>query len=192
MNHLSLFVVGGGHIFISDIPILRKSIESRIEVLCCGEKIASAGVIEVGFQALFYILRLENLNDLLSLDNVPVGSVHAETVYRLIAVVVCDAERPHKRIMIHAFLGRLNTSGTTVRTMQDTSYPKYQPVELTTPVLTTAHGFLDLFFDKVIAVFDILLRSMTGQVQYRFLTVMVFLSFQELMNEIVILLPDLF
>ena len=47
MNHLSLFVVGGGHIFISDIPILRKSIESRVEVLCRGEKIASAGVVEV-------------------------------------------------------------------------------------------------------------------------------------------------
>lgn len=44
----------------------------------------------------------------------------------------------------------------------------------------------------VIAVFDILLRSMTGQVQYRFLATPVFLSFQELMNEIVILLPDLF
>lgn len=31
-----------------------------------------------------------------------------------------------------------------------------------------------------------------GQMQYRFLTVVIFLSSQELMNEIVILLPDLF
>ena len=47
MNHLSLFVVGGGDIFVCDIAILRKSIESRIEVLCSRKKIASAGVIEV-------------------------------------------------------------------------------------------------------------------------------------------------
>lgn len=33
---------------------------------------------------------------------------------------------------------------------------------------------------------------MTGQMQYRFFTIMIFLSFQELMNEIVILLPDIF
>lgn len=65
-------------------------------------------------------------------------------------------------------------------------------MKLSAPVLTAAHGFLDLLFDIVIAVIYIFLGSMTGQVQYRFLTVMVFLSFQELMNEIVILLPDLF
>ena len=192
INHLSLFVVGGGDIFISDIPIFRKSIECRIEVLCRGEKIASTGVIEVGLQALLYLFRLEYLNDLLSLDNVPVGSIHAETVNRLIAVVVGDAERPQKRIMIHTFLGRLDTPGTAVRTMKNTGYPKYQLVKLTAPVLTTAHGFLDLFFDIVIAVFNILLGSMTGQMQYRFLTVVIFLSSQELMNEIVILLSDLF
>ncbi len=76
------------------------------------------------------ILGLEYLNDLLSLDDVPVRSVHTETVYRLIAVVVGYAERPHKRIVIHAFIGRLNTSGTAVGTMQDTSYPQNQAVEL--------------------------------------------------------------
>ena len=170
MNHLSLFVVGSGDIFISDIPILRKSIECRIEVFCCREKIASAGMIKVGFQALFDVLCFDNLDDLLSLDNVPVGSVYAETIYRLIAVVVSDAERPHKRIVVHTFLGRLNTTGTAVGTMQDTSYPKYQTMELSAPVLTAAHGFLDLFFNIVIAVFDILLGSVTGQVQYRFLS----------------------
>ena len=79
-------------------------------------------MVKVGFQAMFDILRLENLNDLFSLDNVPVGSVHTETVYRLIAVVVSYAERPHKRIMIHAFIGRLNTTGTAVRTMKNTGY----------------------------------------------------------------------
>ena len=192
MNHLSLFVVGGGDIFISDIPILSERIKCRVEVLCGREKIASAGVIEVGLQALFYLFRLEYLNDLLSLDDVPVRSIHAETVYRLIAVVVSNAERPHKRIVIHAFIGRLNTTGTAVRTMQNTSYPKYQPVKLSTPILTAAHGFLDFFFDIVVAVIYIFLGSVTGQVQYRFLTIMIFLSFQELMNEIVILLPDLF
>ena len=192
MNHLSLFVVGSGDIFISDIPILRKSIECRIEVLCTGEKIASTGVIEVGLQALFYLFCLEYLNDLLSLDNVPVGSVHAETVNRLIAVVVSDAERPHKRIVIHAFIGRLNTSGTAVCTMKNTGYPKYQTVKLSAPVLTAAHGFLDLFFDIIIAVIYIFLGSVTGQMQYRLLSVSVFLSFEELMNEIVILLSDLF
>ena len=176
MNHLSLFVVGGGHIFISDIPILRKSIESRVEVLCRGEKIASAGVIEVGLQTLFDILRLDDLNDLLSFDDIPVGGIHTETVYRLIAVVVGYAERPHKRIMVHALIGRLNTSGTTVGTMKNTGYPKYQLVKLSAPVLTAAHGFLDLFFDIVVAVFDILLRSMTGQMQYRFFSVPILLS----------------
>ena len=192
MNHLSLFVVGGSHIFISDIPILRKSIERRIEVLCRWEKIASAGMIQLRFQALFDILCLDDLNDLLSLDNVPVGGIHAGTVNRLIAVVVCDAERPHKRIMVHALIGRLYTSGTAVGTMQDTSYPKYQTMELSAPILTAAHRFLDLLFDIVVAVIYIFLGSVTGQVQYRFLTIMIFLSFQELMNEIVILLPDLF
>lgn len=88
MNHLSLFIVGSGHIFISDIPIFSKSIKCRIEVICRWEKIASAGIIQLRFQALFYLFRLEYLNDLLSLDNVPVGSVHAETVNRLVAVVV--------------------------------------------------------------------------------------------------------
>ena len=99
MNHLSLFVVGGGHIFVGYIAVLSEGVKCRIEVLCCGEKIASAGVIEIGLQPLFDILCLDDLNDLLSLDNVPVGGIHAETIYRLIAVVVCDAERPHKRIM---------------------------------------------------------------------------------------------
>lgn len=192
MNHLSLFVVGGGDIFVSNIAVFSKSIESRIEVLCSREKIASAGVVKVGFQTLSDILSLEDLDYLLSFDDIPVGSVYAETVYRLIAVVVSYAERPHKCLVVHAFVGRLNTTGTAVRTMQDTSYPKYQTVKLSAPVLTTAHGFLDLFFDIVVAVFDILLGSMMGQMQYRFLTVVIFLSSQELMNEIVILLPDLF
>ena len=94
--------------------------------------------------------------------------------------------------MIYTFLGRLDTPGTAVGTMKNTGYPQYQPVEFTAPVLTAAHGFLDLFFDIVVAVFDILLGSMTGQMQYRFLTTPILLSFQELMNEIMILLPDLF
>ena len=192
MNHLSLFVVGGGHIFVGYIAVLSEGVKCRIEVLCCGEKIASAGVIEIGLQPLFDILCLDDLNDLLSLDNVPVGGIHAETIYRLIAVVVCDAERPHKRIMVHALIGRLYTSRTAVGTMQDTSYPKYQTMELSAPILTAAHRFLDLLFDIVVAVIYIFLGSVTGQVQYRFLTIMIFLSFQELMNEIVILLPDLF
>ena len=192
MNHLSLFVVGGGHIFVGNIAVLSEGVKCRIEVLCRGEKIASTGVIEVGLQALLYLFRLEYLNDLLSLDDIPVGGIHAETVYRLIAVVVGDAERSHKRIVVHTFIGRLNTTETAVGTMQDTGYPQYQPVEFTAPVLTAAHGFLDLFFDIVVAVFDILLGSMTGQMQYRFLTTPILLSFQELMNEIMILLPDLF
>ena len=192
MNHLSLFVVGGGHIFVGDIAVFSEGIKCRVEVLCSRKKITSTGVIEVGLQALLYLFRLEYLNDLLSLDDVPVGSIHAETIYRLIAVVVGDAERPHKRIMIHAFLGRFNTTGTAVGTMQNTSYPKYQPVKLSAPVLTATHGFLDLFFDIVVAVFDILLGSVAGQMQYRFFSVPILLSFQELMNEIVILLPDLF
>ena len=192
MNHLSLFVVGSGDIFISDIPILRKSIERRIEVLCRWEKIASAGMIQLRFQALFDILCLDDLNDLLSLDNVPVGGIHAETVNRLIAVVVCDAERPHKRIMVHALIGRLYTSRTAVGTMKNTGYPKYQTMKLSAPVLTAAHGFLDLLFDIVVAVFDILLGSVAGQVQYHFLSIVILFSFQELMNEIMILLPDFF
>lgn len=178
INHLSLFVVGGGDIFISDIPIFRKSIECRIEVLCGRKKIASASVVEIGFQALFYILCLENPDYLLSLDNVPVGSIHAETVNRLIAVVVGDAERPQKRIMIHTFLGRLDTPGTAVRTMKNTGYPKYQPVKLTAPVLTAAHGLFYFLLDIVITVFDILLGSVTGQVQYRFLTAQSFFPFR--------------
>ena len=192
INHLSLFVVGGGHIFVSDISVLCKSIESRIEVSCFREKIASAGMVEVGFQTLSDILSLEDLNYLLSFDDIPVGSVYTETVYCLIAVVVSNIESPQQCIMIHTFIGRLNTTGTAVGTVKNTSYPKYQPVKLTAPVLTTAHGFLDLLFDIVVAVFDILLGSMTGQVQYRFLTTPILLSFQELMNEFVILLPDLF
>lgn len=47
MNHLSLFVVGGGHIFVGDISVLGKRIECRIEVLCSRKKIASARVVEV-------------------------------------------------------------------------------------------------------------------------------------------------
>ena len=101
MNHLSLFVVGGGHIFVSDISV---------------------------------------------------GSVYTETVYRLIAVVVCDVERPHKRIMVDSFCGRLDTSGTAVRTMKNTSYPKYQTMKLSTPVLTAAHRAFYIFFDILIAV----------------------------------------
>lgn len=139
INHLSFFVVGGGHIFVGDIAVLGEGVKHRIEVLCSREKIASAGVVKVGLQAMFDILGLEDLDYLLSLDDVPVGSIHAETVNCLIAVVVSYAERPHKRIVVHAFVGRLNTTGTAVRTMQNTSYPKYQPVELTAPVLTAAH-----------------------------------------------------
>ena len=92
MNHLSLFVVGGGHIFVGNIAVLSEGVKCRIEVLCRGEKIASAGMIKIGLQALFYVLCLEDLNDLLSLDDIPVGGIHAETVYRLIAVVVCNVE----------------------------------------------------------------------------------------------------
>ncbi len=160
MNHLSLFVVGGGHIFVGDIAVLGEGIESRVEVLCTGKKIASAGVVEVGFQTLFDILGLENLNNLLSLDDIPVGSIHAETVNRLIAIVVRNAERPNKRIVIHAFIGRLNTSGTAVGTVKNTGYPKYQTMKLSALVLTTAHGFLDLFFDILIAVIYIFLGSL--------------------------------
>lgn len=192
MNHLSLFVVGSGHIFVGNIAVFSERIERRIEVLCRGEKIASAGVIEVGLQALSDILCLEYLDYLLSLDNVPVWGVHAETVNRLIAVVVSDIESPQQCVVIHTFLGRLNTSGTAVGTMKNAGYPQYKTMKLSTPVLTATHRFLDLFFDIIIAVFDILLGSVTGQVQYSFLTTPIFLSSQKLMNEIVILLPDLF
>jgi len=106
MNHLSLFVVGGGYIFVSNIAVFGKGVKCRIEVLCCGKKTASAGVIEVGLQTLFDVLCLENLNDLLSLDDIPVRSVHTETVNRLIVVVVGYAERPHKRIMVHALIAQ--------------------------------------------------------------------------------------
>ena len=98
MNHLSLFVVGGGDIFVSNIAVFSKSIESRIEVLCRREKIASAGVVEVGLQAMFDILGLEHLDDLFSLDDVPVGSVDAEPVYRLIAVIMSEVKRSQERI----------------------------------------------------------------------------------------------
>lgn len=192
MNHLSLFVVGGGDIFVSNIAVFSKSIESRIEVLCRREKIASAGVVEVGLQAMFDILGLEDLDYLLSLDDVPVGSIHAETIYRLITIVVSNIESPQQYVMIHTFLGRLNATGTAVHTMKNASYPKYQTVELSAPVLTAAHGFLDLFFDIVVTVFDILLGSVAGQVQYHFLSIVILFSFQELMNEIMILLPDFF
>ena len=192
MNHLSLFVVGGGDIFVSNIAVFSKSIESRIEVLCRREKIASAGVVEVGLQAMFDILGLEDLDYLLSLDDVPVGSVHAETIYRLIAIVVSYIKSPQQCVMIYTFLGRLDTSGTAVGTMKNTGYPKYQTMKLSAPVLTAAHGFLDLFFDIVVAVFDILLGSVAGQVQYHFLSIVILFSFQELMNEIMILLPDFF
>ena len=74
MNHLSHFVVGSGHIFVGYIAVLHKSIKSRIEVLCRREKIASAGVVEVGLQAMFDILGLEDLDYLLSLDDVPSGA----------------------------------------------------------------------------------------------------------------------
>jgi hypothetical protein len=98
MNHLSLFVVGGGDIFVSNIAVFSKSIESRIEVLCGRKKIASAGVVEVGLQAMFDILGLEHLDDLFSLDDVPVGSVDAEPVYRLIAVIMSEVKRSQVRI----------------------------------------------------------------------------------------------
>lgn len=130
MNHLSLFVVGSGHIFVGDIAVLSEGVKCRIEVLCRREKIASAGVVEVGLQAMFDILCRDDLNDLLSLDNVPVRSVYAETVYRLIAIVVSNIESPQQCVMIHAFIGRLNTTGTAIGTMQDTSYPQNQAVEL--------------------------------------------------------------
>lgn len=141
---------------------------------------------------MFNILCLENLNDLLSLYNVPVGSVHAETIYRLIAIVVSYIKSPQQCVMIYTFLGRLDTPGTAVGTMKNTGYPKYQTMKLSAPVLTAAHGFLDLFFDIVVAVFDILLGSVAGQVQYHFLSIVILFSFQELMNEIMILLPDFF
>lgn len=100
MNHLSLFVVGGGHIFVSDISVLCKSIESRVEVFCRWEKIASAGMIQLRFQTLSDILSLEDLNYLLSFDDIPVGSVYTETVYRLIAVVVSYIKSPQQCVMI--------------------------------------------------------------------------------------------
>lgn len=50
---------------------------------------------------MFNILCLENLNDLLSLYNVPVGSVHAETIYRLIAIVVSYIKSPQQCVMIY-------------------------------------------------------------------------------------------
>ena len=130
IDHLSYFIVGGGHIFVSDIFILSESIESRIEISSFREKIASTGMIKIGSQALLYIFGLENLNDLFSFYDVPVGSVHAETVYCLITVVVCDVERPQYHIMVHAFLGRLNATGTAVHTMKNAGYPQYQAVEL--------------------------------------------------------------
>ena len=94
--------------------------------------------------------------------------------------------------MVDCFFGRFNSSGTAVHTMKNAGYPKYQTVELSTPVLTAAHRAFYIFFDILITVIYVLLGSVTGQMQYRFLTAPVFLSFQELMNEIVILLPDLF
>ena len=98
IDHLSLFVVGSGHIFISDIPILCKSIESRIEVCCFRKKIASAGMIQLRFQPLPDLFCLEHLDDLFSLDDVPVGSVDAEPVYRLIAVIMSEVKRSQERI----------------------------------------------------------------------------------------------
>lgn len=130
IDHLSLFVVGGGHIFVGYIAVFSEGVKRRIEVIRFREKIASAGVVKVGFQTLSDILSLEDLDYLLSFDDIPVGSVYAETVYRLIAVVVSYAERPHKCLVIHAFIGRLNTSGTAVGTMKNTGYPQNQAVEL--------------------------------------------------------------
>ena len=130
IDHLSLFVIGSGDIFISDVTVLRKSIESRIEVLCCRKKVATAGMIQFRFQPLPDLLCLEHLDDLFSLDDVPVRSINTETVYRLIAVVVSEVKRPQQSIMVHTFLGRFDTSGTAVGTMKNAGYPKYQPVEL--------------------------------------------------------------
>ena len=98
IDHLRLFIVGGDHIFISDIAVLRKSIESRIEVLCVRKKITSAGVIQLRFQALPDLFCLEHLDDLFSLDDVPVRSVDAEPVYRLIAVIMSEVKRSQERI----------------------------------------------------------------------------------------------
>ena len=152
IDHLSLFVVGSSHIFVDYIAVLSKGVKCQIEVLCRGEKFASASVVEIGFQALFDVLCLENLDYLLSFDDVSVWSVHTETVYRLIAVIMGYAERLHKCIVVDIFFGGLNTSGTAVGTMKNTGYPQNQTVKLSAPVLTAAHGFLDLFFDIVIAI----------------------------------------
>lgn len=92
IDHLCRSVVGGGDIFVGDITVFSKGIECGIEVLCTGEKIASAGVVRLGLQALSDILCLEYLYDLFSLDDIPVGSIGAESVNCLIAVVVCYAE----------------------------------------------------------------------------------------------------
>ena len=83
INHLGCSVVGGGEIFVSDIAVLRKRIERRIKVLCSREKIASAGMIKIGFQALLYLFCLEHLDYLFSLDDIPVRSVDTESVYCL-------------------------------------------------------------------------------------------------------------
>lgn len=158
IDHLSRSVVGGGDIFVCDISVLRKSVKSRIKVLCCREKITSAGVIHLGFQALLDILAFEHLNYLFSLDDIPVGSIHAETVYRLIPIIVSHIKRPHYCIKTNAFFGRFNTTKATVRTMQNAGYPQNQTVKLASPVLTAAHGVFNVLLDIIIAVSDILLR----------------------------------
>lgn len=158
--HLRFLVVGGGHIFVSDISVLRKGIKSVIEIYRFREKTATAGMIKLRLQALLDILALEHLDYLFSLDDIAVRSVCAETVYRLIPIIVSYIKRPHYRVMIHAFLGRLNTTGAAIGTMKNTSYPKNKTMELASSVLTAAHRSLDLVFNIVIAVSDILVRCL--------------------------------
>ncbi len=163
--HLHFFVVCGSYTFVGYIAVLSEGVKCRIEILGSGEKFVSAGMIKVGFQALSDIFCLENLDYLLTLDDVSVRSVNTETVYSLITVVVSNIESPQQCVMIHTFLGGFNTTGTAVGTIKNTGYPKYQTVKLSATVLTAAHGFFNFFFDIVVVITNVLLGSMTGQMQ---------------------------
>ena len=55
-------------------------------------------MIQLRFQPLPDLFCLEDLDDLFSLDDVPVGSVDAEPVYRLIAVIMSEDKRSQERI----------------------------------------------------------------------------------------------
>lgn len=55
-------------------------------------------MIQLRFQPLPDLFCLEHLDDLFSLDDVPVGSVDAEPVYRLIAIIMSEVKRSQERI----------------------------------------------------------------------------------------------